>query len=197
VQADPVTRHHVDDWLALMQPFGGVMSFEPKLAVSDDERERARERLAGMGLSREEGIIAVHGGASQRFRRWPMDSYRRVADTLAERHGAKVLYFRDPRISDDGIPENANAVRTTLREMMAIMELCSVILCNDSGPMHVADALDVPVVGVFTTGNPVWHRPYRSWQKFAGKGTGHAPLEPAREEVVLALGEAQLRRGRG
>jgi ADP-heptose:LPS heptosyltransferase len=60
--------------------------------------------------------------------------------------------------------------------------------------MHIADALDVPVVGIFTTGNPRWHRPYGPDQIVVGSGTGHASIQyPTRSEVLEAA-ERQLQR---
>jgi ADP-heptose:LPS heptosyltransferase len=63
--------------------------------------------------------------------------------------------------------------------------------------MHIADALGVPVVGIFTTGNPVWHRPFGDNQRFVGRGTGHEVFSYATREEVLAAAEAQLARVRG
>jgi ADP-heptose:LPS heptosyltransferase len=41
-----------------------------------------------------------------------------------------------------------------LQEMAALLERCHLLLCNDSGPMHVAAALGVPVLGIFAPGQP-------------------------------------------
>lgn len=87
-------------------------------------------------------------------------------------------------------------VRASLREMMALMTCCDVFICNDSGPMHIADALGVPVVGVFTTGNPVWHRPFGEEQLFVGRGTGHDLVSYPTRDEVLAAAEKQLERAR-
>lgn len=88
----------------------------------------------------------------------------------------------------------AHFVRASLREMMALMTCCDVLICNDSGPMHIADALGVPVVGIFTTGNPVWHRPVGDNQLVVGRGTGHGVLRYPTREEVLAAAEEQLER---
>lgn len=91
---------------------------------------------------------------------------------------------------------DAHFVRASLREMMALMTCCDVFICNDSGPMHIADALRVPVVGIFTTGNPVWHRPFGENQLFVGRGTGHDVLRYPTRDEVLAAAEKQLERAR-
>jgi ADP-heptose:LPS heptosyltransferase len=91
---------------------------------------------------------------------------------------------------------NAHFLRASLREMMALMTCCDIFICNDSGPMHIADALGVPVVGIFTTGNPVWHRPFGENQRFVGRGTGHDFVSYPTREEVLSAALAQIARVR-
>lgn len=197
VPASPDVHHRVDDWLSLLEPLGHARSsldFSPMLHVSETERTQAVERLGALGIGAEDMVIGVHAGASEPRRRWPMQSFSRVARTLADSHGAKLLYFLEPDADESSVPANALSVRTSIREMMALLDRCSLVLCNDSGPLHIADALGVPVVGVFITGNPVWHRPYRPWQKTVGAGTGHEPSIPPTEEAVLHAAEEQIAR---
>jgi heptosyltransferase-2 len=51
------------------------------------------------------------------------------------------------------------AGKTSLRQMMALLKLCRVLLTNDSGPMHVAAALDTPVVVPFGSTSPALTAP--------------------------------------
>ncbi len=51
---------------------------------------------------------------------------------------------------------------TTLREMAALIKLCSVVLANDSGPMHISAAFGIPTLGIFGPTNPIAHGPYSS-----------------------------------
>ncbi len=194
VPADPDRLHRVDDWLALMNPLGGTERFEPQLRVTEDEREAARQLLAGHGISSGDLIVGIHGGASDARRRWPAEKFESVARTLAERHGVKIVWLLDPDTPVREFPVAAATVRTSLREMMAVLTHCSLFLCNDSGPMHIADALGVSVVAIFLTGNPVWHRPYRPNQEVVGEGTGHDFLVAPKEDQVIAAAERQLQR---
>ena len=62
------------------------------------------------------------------------------------------------------------------------MTQCDVIVCNDSGPMHIADALGVPVVAIFEVGNPKWFGPSGTRAtvvagELAGTGMSAAPLD--------------------
>ncbi len=206
--ASPDSLHKVDDWLALLKPLdnaswarsdgaggpGGRLT--PLLRVTDDERAKARRRLRSLGVLDDDVVVGIHAGASNPRRRWPLEDFAWVADSVLAGRRGKALIFLDPERYGEQMSLGCDArfLSTTLRELMASLTHCDVLICNDSGPMHIADALGVPVVGVFTTGNPVWHRPYGENQKTVGRGTGHDfVLYPTRDEVLTAA-EEQLNR---
>lgn len=204
VKARPNDHHRVVDWMTLMAPLisesGQAESaeslaarFPPLLKVSAAERTSATATLAANGISEADTIVTIHGGARDPRRRWPIESFANVAAALKNRFGARIVLLLEPGAPDSAQPVFDATLRTTLREMMAIIDRSHLFLCNDSGPMHIADALDVPVVAVFLTGNPVWHRPFRPFQKVVGAGTGHAFREAPTEATVIAAAEEQLR----
>jgi ADP-heptose:LPS heptosyltransferase len=193
IAADPDRRHRVDDWLELLRPLGITDKFEPLLRVTDDERSRAAATLASHGFVPGDTIVAIHGGASDARRQWPEENYERVAARLSA-SGATIVYFPEPGSAHREVSFASATIRCSLREMMAILTHCRLVVCNDSGPMHIADALGVPVVAVFLTGNPVWHRPYRDGQQVVGKGTGHDFLVAPTIEEVTAAAESELSR---
>jgi heptosyltransferase-2 len=194
VPADPDGKHRVDDWLELLKPLGITGRFEPLLRVTTEERSQAAATLASSGIVPGDRIIAIHGGASDPRRQWPEENYERVAARLLDVFGAKIVYFPEPASTQREVSFASATVRGSLREMMAILTHCDLLLCNDSGPMHIADALDISVVAVFLTGNPVWHRPYRAGQQVVGEGTGHDfKVRPTVEDVIAAA-ESQLSR---
>jgi ADP-heptose:LPS heptosyltransferase len=197
VPASPDSNHKVEDWLTLLRRVVPAAvrielddrEFLPMLTVSPTERERAVEFLRANGIESGDTVVGIHPGASVGRRRWPLESFVQVAERLAEEHDTKTLVFVDPEGIGDGARVNTSAVfaRGPLREFMALVSQCDLFICNDSGPMHIADALGVNVVGVFTTGNPAWHRPYREGQKFVGRGTGSDFLEyPTVDDVFEA-----------
>ncbi|MEO5579333.1 MAG: glycosyltransferase family 9 protein [Gemmatimonadaceae bacterium] len=203
-------HHKVDDWLRLLEPIdaGGwstaksaadfVQRVTPLLRVTEAERSEAARRLRSLGFADEDLILGIHPGASQPRRRWPLEDFAWVADELASRDSIKPLVFLDPENYGEQMSLKADAafVSANLRELMAMLSHCDLLICNDSGPMHIADALNVPVVGIFTTGNPVWHRPYGERQVTVGQGTGHEYFSyPARSEVLRAA-ERQLDRAK-
>jgi len=100
---------------------------------------------------------AAFGGA----KRWLPDRYAKLADRLIDALGADVLIFGSPaeRPLAEAVAHAMGhtpvlvAGETTLREFMALLAKCHLVITNDSGPMHVAAALGVPLVAIFGSTN--------------------------------------------
>ncbi len=203
IKARPNEHHRVVDWMTLMSPLSQGESAEsaeslahrlpPLLKVSDQERRTAAETLAAKGIESGDTVVTIHAGARDARRRWPLASFANVGAQLKNQFGAKIVLLLEPGAPAPAVDVFDATLRTTLRQMMAVIDRSSLFLCNDSGPMHIADALDVPVVAVFLTGNPVWHRPFRDFQKVVGAGTGHDFRDAPTESAVIAAAEEQLR----
>ena len=77
---------------------------------------------------------------------------------------------------------------------MAYIGSCDLLICNDNAPMHIADALGVPVVAVFTAGNPLWYGPSGKSQRVVGKGAPRGRTSDVPTAEVLAAAQAQIER---
>lgn len=198
--APPPDQHKVDDWMSLLDPLvAGKQNREvpdPKLAVSDDERDEAERLLESYGVLGDEIILGVHPGGSHELKRWAEDNFAQVARTLESRPGVRVVVFIDPDGCgrDMELGKDAIFVRTSIREMMALLTHCDVLLCNDSGPMHVAAALGVPVVAIFRTGNPSAYGPRGLNQTVVGAGAPWGETAAIEFDDVLAATESALGR---
>lgn len=156
--------HHVDYYLHLL----GQMGFagerrSPRLALTPAEAAWSMDHL-GPG-----DWVAVNPGASYgSAKRWFPERFAAVADGLSDEFGVRVVLTGGPGEAEIGrdieqamrhAPLNLIG-RTTVRELMAILAHCKLVVTNDSGPMHVAAAFGVPIVAVFgptdhTTTSPV------------------------------------------
>lgn len=120
---------------------------EPRLAVSPGAAAWADDFISKSGLTAP--IIAVAPGASHATKRWPAE---RIADAV----GRPCLIIggggdvAPARLVAAALPGSAVAAGlTSPQQLAALLARSSVLLCNDSGPMHVARALGVPVVALF------------------------------------------------
>lgn len=130
------------------------------LHVPLEDQEFAAKFLFEAGVKEGDLIIGVHPGASTRTRQWGGDRFRDVARRVMERYGAKVLWFTDP--AQPGVNSangNCIPVSVPLRQFLAVLSRCQLLVCNDSGPMHMAAGLGVPVVAVFGPTQPEWFSP--------------------------------------
>src|SRR5204862_653672 len=166
--------HRVDSWMALLGPFGGAGAAPATtLRVSDEDRVWARGFLLSRGVANDGVVIGIHPGASLPEKRWPVERFREIAYAYSSRPGFHVLAFVEPPPSNYGeeLFEVSGVIpaQTTLRQLVALIDRCDLLVCNDSGPMHIAGALSVPTVAMFGSGIEDWFRPL---------GEGHEFLRP-------------------
>jgi lipopolysaccharide heptosyltransferase II len=128
------------------------------IGVRQTDLQSARVMLESCGVSATQPLIGVNPGAAYGgAKRWLADRFAVVADRLAAECGARALIFGSA--ADAPVAAQvAGAMRTrpvllagktTLGQMMGLLSSCRLFLTNDSGPMHLAAALDVPQVAVF------------------------------------------------
>ena len=136
--------------------------------MTDGERAYAQQWLIERGLDDAGPLIGVHPGASAPDRCYPESRYADALSVLADEFGGHVLLFGSPsdakRVSAIEKALRVPFTRTdgiALREMMALMSRCRLILANDSGPMHIANALNTPTVCVFGPGDHIRWMPPR------------------------------------
>ncbi|MCJ7662901.1 MAG: glycosyltransferase family 9 protein, partial [Desulfobacterales bacterium] len=137
---------------------------EPEVFLSDTEIQWASELLEKNGISANELTIAIHPGAYYPSQRWPAERFGEVARRILEKCGAKVILLGS---SDE--EELLKAVKDStgngiqifscsgIRELMALLSKCDLMICNNSGPLHIASALKVPTVSMIgPTVTPLW-----------------------------------------
>ena len=135
---------------------------EVHLHLVESERRWAVEQLQTMGLSGKRFLVGVCPGASfGAAKRWLPDRYAKLADRLIDALGADVLIFGS--LSEIPLAETVAramghtpvlvAGKTTLREFMALLAKCHLVITNDSGPMHLAAGLHLPLLAIFGSTN--------------------------------------------
>jgi len=113
-------------------------------------------------------LVALLPGARWRTKCWPAERFGPVADALVERTGARVVVAggENDRDAAQAIGDNARGDvldlvgRTDLVELAVLLSRAALVVCVDSGPMHLAAALGRPVVAIFGPTNPVRTGPY-------------------------------------
>jgi lipopolysaccharide heptosyltransferase II len=131
---------------------------EPRLTLREAELAWAAKRLQALRLDGPRFLIGIHPGASfGPAKRWPPERVAAFADRMIGELRADVLIFGST--AEAPLAEViARAMKhtptllagtTTLTQMLALMAHCQLVVTNDSGPMHLAAALGLPLVAVF------------------------------------------------
>ena len=137
----------------------------PQLSTSSVDVDAARKKFGLANLA--QPLFGLNPGAEYGpAKRWPVERFIAAAQEIQKRTSCVWLLFGgkgDAAVtsqitsafspaSDVGVRDLAG--QTSLRELMALLKLCRVLLTNDSGPMHVAAALGTPVVALFGSTSP-------------------------------------------
>ncbi len=160
VTEEILSLHHAEYYLRLLSCLGAPLPERPRLAlrVTADEMASMRSRLEALGLPEGRKVVGINPGATYgSAKRWFPDRFAKVADTLSEEWDAAVVLMGSgpeaPLAAEIEAAMGRKAVnlagRTTVRELMALLALCSFLVTNDSGPMHIGAAFGVPIAAIF------------------------------------------------
>lgn len=145
-------------------------SDEKLIFVTKEEIIEAKRRVAPLGGRR---LTAIHPGAFYPSQRWPLDRFTDVAHDLTS-HGFGVLFFAQahefPDFDETVFRDNPNILvirDSTLRQFIALVSICEKMVCNNSGPLHIAAALKVRTVSTMGPTVPAVWRP---------QGRGHTVI---------------------
>jgi heptosyltransferase II len=165
-----VKEHLVDTYKRLLEPMGIPLSkTAPSLYVTDEERGAAKELLTQHKIPEGATIVGINPGAAYGSAKcWLPERFRSVIEKLVQRPNTYALCFADQpgaalvhSICEGMPPSVINlAAATNLRELIALIEQCTLFLTNDSGPMHIAAALKTPLVALFGSTNEIATGPY-------------------------------------
>ncbi len=149
--ATPPTRHQVDRYLALAGAEG--KSVRPTLQLREKDHASATAILGGS----ERPFLAVAPGSRHATKQWPLERFSEVAaHWQREGHGEVVILGSEQERElcqemASLLPREARvcAGELELRALAALLSRCRVLLCNDSGLMHLSEAAGTPVLAVF------------------------------------------------
>jgi heptosyltransferase-2 len=157
------TEHQLRDYDALLRSRGIEPDFEsPRLPVTAKGLDRAASALEAAGVDRDEPLALLAPGAAFGWtKRWPPERYGALGDVLAA-NGLTSAVVIGPGEEALGAAVAA-AARARLPvlganldplELAALFSCARVVVSNDSGPMHLAAAVGVPVAAFFGPTDP-------------------------------------------
>ena len=166
----PGGQSHAVDWYLEVLRAVGINTDRPfdwiplQKTVSESIKQRWR-------LPEGAEWIALNPGARWANKRWPVQSFAALAGSLARSHPHfRFMVLGGPSDSEAGLAIQKAigndercldlTARTSLPELVEWIRMASVLVTNDTGPMHIAAALGRPVIGLFGPTNPNRTGPY-------------------------------------
>lgn len=159
--------HMLEHLLELMSSAGvKVDNSGPQLYLLQEEKAWAKNELLAQGIQPESLIIALHPGGFYPAQCWPQDKFAELAKEIIKSFPVKLIFFHEDKDALAGIKEKVGLEKIYiysglgLREFMAILNECSLLVCNNTGVLHIACALKIPTVSTMGPTDPILWRPY-------------------------------------
>jgi ADP-heptose:LPS heptosyltransferase len=127
----------------------------PPFKISSRNRLFAQSFLKKHVIEKNDMLMVVHPGSkrSSLYKRWPLKNFVDLARLLQANVGVKIVFVLGP--DEEGLKEEINRYHfsilqsSALDDVMAVIDLCSYFISNDSGIMHVASLLKVPIFAIW------------------------------------------------
>ena len=151
-------KHEAEYSLDVLRHLGIDAEFSlPFIYVSNDDEKKADALLKGMGIGAGEKFAILHPGASCVSKMWPLENFAKTGDMLIKDLNMKVMINLAPDQASLGEKVrgamNSKPIffcrPTTLGELAALFKKASLVISNDSGPVHVASGVGTPVISIF------------------------------------------------
>ena len=162
IRRDPERGHQLDDYAKLLTAMNAPRLVDdiPTMTLPVHVREKARRQLRASGVDLERPLFGLHpGGLYGPAKHWGDERYGELADALrADGYSVALLTSPGERQQAETIAASRDlpivGYDGDVLQLAAAISHCSVVVTNDSGPLHLATALAVPSVSIFGPTDP-------------------------------------------
>ncbi|HED40956.1 MAG TPA: lipopolysaccharide heptosyltransferase family protein [Chromatiales bacterium] len=169
-------QHVVDSFFCFAEAMGineRLLAWD--IPVPPEARQFCEQHLTNDGRK----LLVISPCSSMSYRNWNVAGYAAVADYAAEKHHMQVAISGGPTPIEQQYGEEIsqrcqhrplNLVgKTDLKQLLALLDRAAVVVAPDSGPAHMATAVNTPVIGLYAATNPDRARPYLSAEFVASR----------------------------
>ncbi|RKY04359.1 MAG: hypothetical protein DRP66_11815 [Planctomycetota bacterium] len=168
IDPDADSVHVIDYHRKILAAAGArTITNDSNLFPTTQAAERVRRLLQGRNVDLHNYVVLVTGSA-RASKCWPVEKFAALADRISERFGARIIAVgvaaekptiaRLVELAGAGVVDLAGC--TDVGALIALLAGARLVVSNDTGPAHIACALDVPVIIIFGPTNPLRIRPY-------------------------------------
>jgi len=185
------SQHAIERNLTIIRFLG----YEPNsklfpINISPGDEQYAKSFLSKNRYNFKKNLVGISPSAGIKQKMWEPEKFASIANKLIETYDCYIIIFgteKDINIAEKIIEliRNKNNVinainKTSLKQLCALIKFCSIFIGNDTGPLHIAAALNVPTIGLYGPSNPEQLGPYNKnstfiWKKLECSPCGTKP----------------------
>lgn len=160
--------HVIDEILNIVRSLGvGTQDKSLRISASPESIQTIWSFLLKANVREKDLLIGIHPGGYYPTQLWPEERFAAVADEVMDKYGAKVVLIGGSK-EEAVLQRIKNIMRNKpliflnppLRDLLALIQSCHLLVCNNSGPLHMAVALDTPTVSTMGPTIPERWRPH-------------------------------------
>jgi heptosyltransferase-2/heptosyltransferase-3 len=185
--------HEVDRYLDCLRPLGaGLEGDAMELTPTPEARQFAETFLQEQGYRSGHGPLVamfvgggVNPGTTMNTKRWTPSGFLAVCQALIQHYGAQLMFVgtASDGVLGDALLANARFEakviraegKTSLIQLAALLEMCDLFIGGDSGPLHMAAAVDTPTVSIYGPTSPELLAPRGPWHRAVKRSVPCAP----------------------
>lgn len=161
--------HAIDEILNIVRSIGlDTQDKQPRISVTYKAKEIVRQFLSQMDIDDDNLLVGIHPGGHYPTQRWLEKRFAAVADRIMDKYKAARLVligsWQDEevirRIEQNMKNEPIVFLSQSLKGLLALIQRCQLLIGNNSGPLHMATAVDTPTVSTMGPTIPERWRPY-------------------------------------
>ena len=152
------SKHEVEYSLDVLRHLGMTVG-QPKiyLPVQEEAERWAEKFLQEKHLTGSDRLIAVHPDASCVSKRWPPKNFAELINQIQKKYPVKIIMIGG-NLSRGIVSEIISFVqqpvidlsgKTTVSQLISLLKRCQLLISNDSGPVHLASGVRIPVISIF------------------------------------------------
>lgn len=182
--------HVIDEILNIVKSINlNTQDKSLRIRASEEAVETIKHFLRGRNVKDKDLLIGIHPGGYYATQRWLTERFAEVADNLIKKYKARVVLIGGPKeeglisqIKQKMINKPLIFLNQPVRNLLALIQSCYLLVCNNSGPLHMATASGTPTVSTMgpTIGERWW--PY---------GRGHVVIR--KDLPCISCNEATCR----
>ncbi len=190
-------EHRVKKHLRSLEKLG-IKTEKPKFPfyVSPFAQKRVKEKL-GENINKD--VIVVNPTAASHLKCWGDDCFLSLAEKIKEVFNPTIIFIGGKEeIDKEKCKKISNRVKGSinlcgeleLEELAALLKVAKIFITNDSGPLHLASALNVPTLAIFGPTDALKYGPLSFWNRVVRKNLSCSPCELAqcpREHECMKL----------